>query len=96
MLVVAGGIGFLTLEELYLWRKSRRGKRVFRLSLHSRLVLITTAILLVAPWPVLVWLEWNVGLRELGFFHKFTNAGRHGSGAINYRVTKVLSVPEGK
>jgi hypothetical protein len=22
-------------------------------------------------------------------YHKFTSAGRHGSGAINYRVTKV-------
>jgi hypothetical protein len=31
-----------------------------------------------------------------GGFHKFTNAGRHGSGAINYRVTKVLNVPDGK
>ena len=28
--------------------------------------------------------------------HKFTNAGRHGSGAINYRVTKVLPEPDTK
>ena len=29
-------------------------------------------------------------------FHKFTSAGRHGSGAINYRVTKVLPAPDAK
>ena len=29
-------------------------------------------------------------------YHKFTSAGRHGSGAINYRVTKVIPEPETK
>jgi uncharacterized Zn finger protein len=29
-------------------------------------------------------------------YHKFTNAGRHGSGAINYRVTKLAQAPGGK
>lgn len=29
-------------------------------------------------------------------YHKFTNAGRHGSGAINYRVTKLAHAPGGK
>lgn len=72
-LVIAGGIGFLTLEELYLWRKAQREKRIFRLSLHSRLVLITTLILLVAPWPVYVWLEWDVTFAELAFVDKLSN-----------------------
>jgi hypothetical protein len=27
-------------------------------------------------------------------YHKFTSAGRHSSGAINYRVTKVMPEPE--
>ena len=26
-------------------------------------------------------------------YHKFTKAGHHGSGAVNYRVTKIESVP---
>ena len=26
-------------------------------------------------------------------YHKFTKAGHHGSGAVNYRVTKVEPVP---
>lgn len=28
--------------------------------------------------------------------HKFTSAGRHGSGAINYRVTKFEHPPHGR
>lgn len=27
-------------------------------------------------------------------YHKFTNAGRHASGAINYRVTKHTPTPD--
>ena len=49
-------------------------KRVFRLSLHTRLVLITTAVLLVAPWPLFAWLEWDDSLTGLWFGHKLTNA----------------------
>jgi len=26
-------------------------------------------------------------------YHKFTKAGHHGSGAVNYRVTKIESAP---
>jgi trk system potassium uptake protein TrkH len=72
-LIVAGGLGFLTLEELYLWRKAQREKRIFRLSLHSRLVLVTTAILLVAPWPVYVWLEWDASFAPMGVVDKLSN-----------------------
>jgi hypothetical protein len=28
-------------------------------------------------------------------YHQFTNVGRHGSGAINYRVTKYAPAPGG-
>ena len=46
-LIVAGGLGFLTMEELYLDRKAAREQHRFRVSLHSRIVLMTTAVLLV-------------------------------------------------
>jgi trk system potassium uptake protein TrkH len=72
-LIVCGGIGFLTLEELKLSRKATRERRIFRLSLHSRLVLITTAILLIAPWPMFTWLEWDDALGGLERGHKVTN-----------------------
>ncbi len=73
IVVIVGGIGFLTLEELYMRANAKREKRVFRLSLHSRLVLLTTAILLFAPWPLYVWLEWNVTLAEMSILDKLSN-----------------------
>lgn len=73
-LIVVGGLGFLTMEELYLRRKARRQKRVFRLSLHSRLVLVTTAVLLVTPWPLFAWLEWDAALGGMGAGDKLSNA----------------------
>ena len=47
-LIVVGGLGFLTLEELNVWRRKRRAEGRFRLSVHSQLVLGTTAFLIVA------------------------------------------------
>jgi trk system potassium uptake protein TrkH len=61
-LVVVGGIGFLTLEELYLYRRARREGCRFRVSLHSRIVLFTTAALLLGGWVMFTAFEWSVSL----------------------------------
>lgn len=74
LLVIAGGIGFLTLEELLLRWRAYRMNTVFRISLHSRLVLATTAVLLVAGWILYTLLEWNTALGSLHWGHKLTNA----------------------
>ncbi len=74
VLIVAGGVGFLTLEELYLHYKARREQRNFRLSIHSRLVLVTTALLLVGGWVAYMSLEWNTALADIPTGHKLTNA----------------------
>lgn len=58
LLVVVGGVGFLTLEEVHLRWKAPE-VRAHRLSLHSRLVLTVTALLLVAGWITYVALEWR-------------------------------------
>lgn len=58
-LIVLGGIGFLTLEELLLWYRAKKRDQRFRLSLHSRLVLVTTVVLIILPWPVFAGLEWR-------------------------------------
>ncbi len=58
-LIVLGGIGFLTLEELRMWLLVRHRKTRFRFSVHSRLVLITTAILIIVSWSAFSFLEWN-------------------------------------
>jgi trk system potassium uptake protein TrkH len=43
-LIVLGGLGFLTHEELLQIVKSRRAKKAYRLSLQSRIVIVTTAV----------------------------------------------------
>ena len=52
-LIVAGGLGFPVLVNLYYYRKLRR------LTLHSKLVLVATAILLVAGVLSFALLEWT-------------------------------------
>lgn len=64
-LVVVGGLGFLTLEELYLRRRAAREKRIFRLSLHSRIALATTVLILAAGWLLFTLFEWGVTFAEL-------------------------------
>lgn len=74
VLIIAGGIGFLAWEELYLWRKSRRKRQRFRLSLHTRIVFAATAVLIFVPWPLFLWLEWHHGLANVSTPDKPANA----------------------
>ena len=73
-LIVLGGLGFLTLEELYLRRKAGRRERIFRVSLHSRIVLGTTAVLLVLGWVLFGIFEWSGTFRDLSPVDKVFNA----------------------
>ncbi len=59
-LIVLGGIGFPVLDELTkaAWKRFR-GRRPPRLSLHTRVVLITTALLIVFLALAYLVLEWN-------------------------------------
>ena len=62
MLIIAGGIGFTVVRdvETYVrwWLFSRRGKKP-RLSTHTRLVLVTTGVLLLVGFVGVLALEWN-------------------------------------
>ena len=67
MLIVVGGVGFLTMEELWLQRRTRRHRKrrrsdelVPRLSLHSKLVLVLTVVLLLTGWIFFTLYEWNI------------------------------------
>ena len=73
-IIVTGGIGFLTMEELLLGLRARRAGRLFRLSLHSRLVLATTAVLLVGAWLPFGVFEWRGTLGHLGRADRVVNA----------------------
>ena len=75
-LVIAGGLGFLTLEELHLWRKSKiqRRRRRFQLSVHSKLVLTTTGLLLLGGTVPFALLEWDHAFKGLPSWLKWVNA----------------------
>lgn len=72
-LIVMGGLGFLTHEELLQTLRSRRAKRAYRLSLQSRIVITTTIALIVVGWIPLTFLEWDRTLSELPAHHKIVN-----------------------
>ena len=72
-LIVGGGLGFLTLEELALWGRTRAKRSRFRLSTHSQLVLGTTAALLVVGWGAFTLFEWSNTLGNLGVGHRLVN-----------------------
>ncbi len=59
-LIVTGGIGFPVAYEFYL--RLRRARRQPHLSLHAKVVLITTAILIAAGVLVFAVAEWRGGL----------------------------------
>jgi trk system potassium uptake protein TrkH len=94
-LIVMGGLGFLTLEELHLrWRARRDKSRMVRLSLHSRLVLGVTLFLLVVGAVLYAVLEWRNTLGDLTVFERMVNAvfmsltaRTAGFNTVNYSAT---------
>ena len=73
-LIVIGGLGFLTLEELWMALKARYRGRVFRLSLHSKVVLMMTALLIPGGWAAFAALEWGNALSPNPTWAKLLNA----------------------
>lgn len=73
-LIVLGGIGFLTLEELNQRRRAHQEGRPFALSLHSRLVLAMTLGLLLAGTAGYLVFEWNVTLGGMPVMDRVVNA----------------------
>jgi trk system potassium uptake protein TrkH len=64
-LIVVGGLGFLTLEELHVRRRTLRSGQRFRLSVHSRIVLAATSVLLLGGWVLFTALEWQVSMADM-------------------------------
>lgn len=48
LLIILGGLGFVVMDELYLWGKSFFQKRKFSFSLHTRIALVGSFVLLLA------------------------------------------------
>jgi trk system potassium uptake protein TrkH len=74
LLIVAGGVGFLTMVELRHWRRVRRSGAAYRLSVHSRLVLVTTAVLLAGGWILFAAFEWRGTLGPMSPLDRVVNA----------------------
>lgn len=65
-LIVVGGIGFVVISDLTRLRKlDRRQRRFWRLALHTRMVLLTTAALIVVGALLTAAFEWNSALRDV-------------------------------
>ena len=73
-LIIVGGLGFLTMEEFYLRYRAGRQKQIFRISLHSRLAVVSTAALLLVGWILFGIFEWEKTLAGLPIFDKLINA----------------------
>jgi trk system potassium uptake protein TrkH len=73
VLIVAGGIGFLVMEDVARWYRARRAGQVFRLAIHTRLVLCSTAVLIVAGWTAFCVFEWRVSFDGWPVLDKLVN-----------------------
>jgi trk system potassium uptake protein len=73
ILVIAGGLGFVTMEEIY-YLLFRRKDAIRRLSLHSKLVLTTTCFLTLTGWLLFAIFEWRGALAELDILDKLSNS----------------------
>jgi trk system potassium uptake protein TrkH len=67
-LIIIGGIGFVVLYEIYHYKETHS------LSVHARIVLITTAILIAGGALLILGLEYNHSLQDLPFYGKILAA----------------------
>lgn len=72
-LIIAGGLGFITMEEIKL-QFTRRKKFVRRMSVHSRLVLVTSGVLIFGGWILFAIFEWRGVLNEMTVIDKLSNS----------------------
>lgn len=81
LLIITGGLGYLVLLELYNYRK----KSLTRLSTHTKLVLWTSALLIIAGMAIILSLEWNNpnSLGNMPFGEKIAAAW---FASVNYRT----------
>ncbi len=73
ILIVVGGIGFLTVEEIRRVRKKGHARWWRHLGLHSRLALTVTAILVIGGAALFLGLEWSNTLAELSPLDRIAN-----------------------
>lgn len=73
VLITVGGLGFLTLTELRAVLARRKNEPRRRVSLQTRVVVVTTIALLAAGWVAYTVLEWGGALGGMGPLHRVVN-----------------------
>ena len=68
-LIILGGIGFVVVLDI--WLKFNKSERRHRLSLHTKMVLLLTIILIFSGAFLLTAFEWNGGFAQAGVKGKF-------------------------
>jgi len=74
-LIIAGGLGFLVLynvSSFKFWRRNRKTRG--RITLHTRIVLLTTALLLIGATVLYLASEWHAAFADMPLETKLTNA----------------------
>jgi trk system potassium uptake protein TrkH len=75
LLIICGGIGFLVMLELKkVLSRSHKARRARRISVHSKLVLTLTALLLLVGTMGFLILEWNQSMARLSLPAKVLSA----------------------
>jgi trk system potassium uptake protein TrkH len=71
--IVVGSLGFLTLEELTQWRRVLHKRGRFRLSVHSRIVVVTTIVLVLGGGVAFTAFEWQGTLAGMPLAERLVN-----------------------
>ena len=74
VLVVLGGLGYLTTTEVLRWWRGRKHERLLRLSSHSFASVTMTAVLLALGTLLFAAFEWHGVLAEMGLLDRLVNA----------------------
>lgn len=76
LLIVVGGIGFTVIADVgrFLWAHLRRRSPRPSLRTHSRIVLVTSAVLIALGWALLLAIEWGRAFQHLRPAEKLTAA----------------------
>ena len=72
LLIFLGGLGFTVILDIYSY--FFKPQKVRKLSLHSKIVLTTTAILIIAGFLVFFILEYNNTMKGFSFKHRFLSS----------------------
>lgn len=93
ILIIFGGLGFIVISELYIYLKTRAIIRMYpkseakkpRMSLHSKIVLTYTLLLILGGMFMILFYEWGNN-ETLGGFNPFSKVMQSFFLSVNYRT----------